>query len=171
MEDKREDEDNVAFFERACQPAAGAGPKTPVHVTIPQWKGAHIGQMPRLSGYLTLLFMALTAPEREVAYFYNGRKLRRYLIKGSDKGTRNDALEAKYWLDGEYLGTWNEARHKFESFPWEKPSVADITIDVTNIGEASGVGFWDIPEGLQATLKTHQVFYQVHMRPRKPGDR
>lgn len=142
----------------------------PVRVTIPIMPDRWRTRLPHFPGVFGAIFEALTRPEREVEYFYDHRKLRRYSILCSSKNTAENPESANYWLDGELLGKWEQARLRFESMEWEDDAVAEFLFDRCDWLTASGVGLYIIPE-LRALFQKHRMFVNIHFQYRKAEDR
>ena len=167
----REGEALEALADRISK-AAGATDQTNWVVTVPQKNDQFADRMPKLEGgNLHFIFDALTAPERNVTYFYGSRKVKRYKITCSDKNTANDPERAEYWIDGVALGPWSQAKKKFEDINWEKGAVADILMDGTHPLVAIGIGMFHIPRDLEYLLFKHEVWQNVHLRFRNPYEK
>ena len=117
---------------------------------------------------MSLIFTSLTSPEKQVTYFQSGKKLRRYIIRCSSKGTANNPEDANYWLDGEPLGNWSKARDRFMQLKWEKNAVVDVLFDCPNIWTSSG-GLYLLPEFGELSRK-HGLFLNQHRTHRAEDD-
>lgn len=163
----------VAFdFERLKEFLVPLGPKSApfsVHVAFPDRDGP-VPVFPRLPGNLFQLFTSATSLDRKVEYSWKGHNLRRYCIRCSSKGTRDDPRFANYWLDEKHLGTWDEARKKFIDYSWKKGAVVDILFDAHDILSGSGIGLSLLPD-LEKLFWENNIVVNKHFTFRKPGDR
>jgi hypothetical protein len=141
-----------------------------VRVTIPPKRDPWPARLPQLPGNLGQIFKALTSSERKVVYWYQGRQLRRYLIRCSSKGTSESPESANYWLDGEFLGNWDKAKGRFSTMQWEDNAIAEILFDCEDLLTASGVGLYLMPE-LKELFWKHRITANQHSHYRRANDR
>ena len=142
-----------------------------VKVTIPEIPDHQPPLLPtKFPGLFGQIFDSLTGLDREVIYVHHNRRLHRYLIRCSSKGTAENPEAANYWLDGEFLGTWEQAKPRFESTKWEEDAVADILFDRSDMLTSSGVGLYLMPE-LQDIFSKHHIAANAHQHCRKATDR
>lgn len=161
--------DNADTLQRLSSfPVKLAG--NPIKVIIPDIPDRYPPREPKFPGLFAGIFDALTRSETGVSYFYKNRQVRRYFIRCSSKGTPEDPEHANYWLDGKFLGTWDQARPRLMSVPWEDDAVADILFDISNPLTASGVGLYIMPE-LKGIFGKHRILPNVHRQVRKTDDR
>lgn len=156
----------VAMLERAFPKLASQ----PIRVTIPDIPNRQWSRSPKFFGASHQIFFALTSPDREVTYFYQGRQLRRYRIRCSSKGTIEDWDHANYWLDGESLGNWEQARNRFVTMQWEKDAVADILFDRSNFLTSSSGGLYLHPD-LKGIFNKHGITTYERSHYRATNDR
>ncbi len=144
----------------------------PAIVRIPIAPDRHPWQswLPKLPGMTDAFFEALTSPNREVTYFYRDRQLRRYRITCSSKGTAEDPERANYWLDGEFLGKWDQAKLSFATTKWEDDSVVEFLFDRSDPLTSSGLGLSILPD-LDSIFSKHHIIVNRHSTYRKPDDR
>jgi len=141
----------------------------PIKVILPDIPHRFPPRLPKFPGVFLQIYDSLTGPEHEVTYVYKNRQLRRYLLRCSSKGTKEFPEYAKYWLDGVFLGTWEDAKPRFESFRWEDDAVADIVFDQADFQTSEGVLY--LRPDLRYIFSKHRITWNIHPRYRDASDR